>query len=78
MAVPSPVGDVKYSVPNQYFRAKYIDTQIKCCFFCLFVCLFVVFFFTLSRTVKACTCNVVVLLISVQRFLKRSENADSL
>ena len=29
MAVPSSVGDVKYSVPNWYFRAKYIDTQIK-------------------------------------------------
>ena len=33
MVVPSPLGDVKNSVPNQYFRAKYIDTQIKC-FFC--------------------------------------------
>ena len=30
--LPSPVGDVKYSVPNYYFRVKYIDTQIKCIF----------------------------------------------
>ena len=29
MAVPSSVGDVKYSVHNWYFRAKYIDPQIK-------------------------------------------------
>ena len=29
MAVPSPLEDVKYSVPNEHFRAKYIDTQIK-------------------------------------------------
>ena len=35
MAVLSPVGDVKYSVPNYYFGAKYIDTQIKCIFFLL-------------------------------------------
>ena len=34
MAVGSPVGDVN-SVPNYYFRAKYIDTQIKCIFFVL-------------------------------------------
>ena len=27
MSVLSPVGNVKYSVPNQYFHAKYIDTQ---------------------------------------------------
>ena len=27
---------------------------------------------------KACSCNVVILLLSVERFLKRSENADSL
>ena len=35
MAVPSPVGDLKYSVPNEYFGAKlkYIDTQIKGIFF---------------------------------------------
>ena len=32
MAVPSPLGGVKYSVPKWYFRAKYIDTQIKCFF----------------------------------------------
>ena len=32
IAVPSPVGDVKNSVPSKYFRAKYIDTQIKCFF----------------------------------------------
>ena len=29
MAVPSSVGDVN-SFPNECFRAKYIDTQIKC------------------------------------------------
>ena len=30
MAVPSPVGEVKlFNVANQYFRAKYIDIQIK-------------------------------------------------
>ena len=33
MAVPSPLGDVKYSVHNYHFRAKYIDTQINCIFF---------------------------------------------
>ena len=37
MAVPSPpaspLGDVKYSVPNKHFRAKYIDNQIKSAFF---------------------------------------------
>ena len=33
MAVPSSLGDVKYSVPNLHFRAKYIDTQIKFNFF---------------------------------------------
>ena len=35
MAVPSPVGDLKYSVPNEYFGAKLknIDTQIKGIFF---------------------------------------------
>ena len=27
MAVPSPVGDVKNSVPNWYLRAKYSDIQ---------------------------------------------------
>ena len=35
MAVLSPVGDLKCSVPNEYFGAKlkYIDTQIKGIFF---------------------------------------------
>ena len=33
MAVPTPVGDVKNSVPNYDFRAKYIDTPKKCIFF---------------------------------------------
>ena len=33
MAVPSPLGDVKYSVHNYHFRAKYSDTQINCIFF---------------------------------------------
>ena len=32
MAVPSPLGDVKYSVHNYHFRAKYSDTQINCIF----------------------------------------------
>ena len=32
MAVPSPLGGVKYSVPKWHFRAKYIDTYSA--FFC--------------------------------------------
>ena len=32
MAVLSPAEDLRDSVPNLYFRAKYIDTQIKCFF----------------------------------------------
>ena len=28
-SVPPPRRDVKNSVPNQYFRAKYVDTEIK-------------------------------------------------
>ena len=32
MAVLSPLGDVKYSVHNYHFRAKYSDTQINCIF----------------------------------------------
>ena len=33
MADPSPVRDVKNIVPSEYFRSKYIDTQIKCIWF---------------------------------------------
>ena len=32
MAVLSPAADIRDTVPNLYFRAKYIDTQIKCFF----------------------------------------------
>ena len=32
MAVLSPAEDLRDSVPTLYFRAKYIDTQIKCFF----------------------------------------------
>ena len=32
MVVPSPVGDIKIVSPNSTSRAKYLDTQIKCCF----------------------------------------------
>ena len=32
MAVLSPAEDLRDSAPNLYFRAKYIDTQIKCFF----------------------------------------------
>ena len=35
MAVLSPAEDLRDSVPNLYFRAKYIDTQIKCFFLML-------------------------------------------
>ena len=42
MAVTSPVGNVKNSVPNWYFCAKYIDTQIKCIIY-LFIYLFIYF-----------------------------------
>ena len=42
MVVPTPVGDVKNSVPNYDFRAKYIDTQ-KSAFYYLFIYLFIWF-----------------------------------
>ena len=35
MAVLSPAEDLRDSVPNLYFRAKYIETQIKCFFLML-------------------------------------------
>ena len=38
MVVLSPVGDEKNSVPNQYFRAKYIDNQIKRIFKLAVIC----------------------------------------
>ena len=28
----SPVGDVQNSIPNYYFPAKHIDSQIRCIF----------------------------------------------
>ena len=39
MAVPTPVGDVKNSVPNYDFRAKYIDTQKKCILLFIYLCI---------------------------------------
>ena len=32
MAILSPAGDVKNSVLNYGFRAKYIDSQVRCIF----------------------------------------------
>ena len=48
MAVPTPVGDVKNSVPNYDFRAKYIDTQ-KSAFYYLFIYTYLFIYFLLSN-----------------------------
>ena len=34
MEVPSPEGDEKNSILNKYFRARYIETQIRYIFNC--------------------------------------------
>ena len=48
MAVPTPVGDVKNSVPNYDFRAKYIDTQ-KSAFYFLVIYTYLFIYFLLSN-----------------------------
>ena len=69
MAVPSPVGDVKYSVPISTFVLN-IDTQIKCIFFFCFSILI----FLISKVQKILTLGIPLLLDKVPSFRSTAEN----